>query len=241
MLLFGVALPASAATSEDKRAEAAKIAKKRESLIQRAERVNEQSNATKRSIEQVSAEISVTQAAVASRSETVDAINRDVAKVVIDSFVNGQQAQVAGLLSSFDGSGPALEAAREGYASLMAGSAADIVDEVRAARQDSERLGQRLTVQQAKLSTLNTQLENETAAIGKLQADLSALSLKVNGELVQLVADEIRQHEEAEAARARADADRQRKELVRLAELQRQETLRVAAQQTRALAAQPAA
>lgn len=238
--LFGVASPSSAATSDGKRAEAAQIAKRRESLIQRGERVNEQSKATKRSIEQVSDEIGATQSAVTAGSETVAAINRDVVKVVINSYVYGQQGPVAGLVRSFDGSGPSLEAAREGYASLIVGSAADSVDEVRAARQDAERLEQRLTTQQAKLSTLNTQLENETVVIEKIQADLTALASKVNGELVQLVADEARQREEAEAARARADADRQRKELARLAELQRQEALRVAEQQTRALAAKRA-
>ena len=240
-VLVGFALPAWASPADDKRAEAARIAKKREGLIQRAERINEQSKATRLKLDQVAAEVKVTEAAIGARSEAVSAINRNVADVVINSYVHGQQSVLADFVDSFAGSGPSLATAREVYASVLVGSAADKVDELRAARQDTERLGKELASKQARLTALGTQLETETVAITKVQAELATLALKVNGELVQLVADEARRREEAEAARARADAERQRQELVRAAEKQRQEVARVAEQQRQELDAKRAA
>ncbi len=240
-MVVGFALPAWASPADDKRAEAARIAKKREGLIQRAERINEQSKATKLKLDQVAAEVKVTEAAIGARSEAVSAINRNVADVVINSYVHGQQSVLADFVDSSAGSGSSLATAREVYASVMVGSAADKVDELRAARQDTERLGKELASKQARLTALGTQLETETVAITKVQAELATLALKVNGELVQLVADEARRREEAEAARARADAERQRQELVRAAEKQRQEVARVAEQQRQELDAKRAA
>lgn len=108
-------------------------------------------------------------------------------------------------------------------------------------QEDTEHLGKELASKQARLTALGTQLEAETVAISKVQAELATLALKVNGELVQLVADEARRREEAEAARARADAERQRQALARIAEKQRQEVARVAEQQRQELVARRAA
>ena len=178
----------------------------------------------------------MTEAAIGDRSEAVSAINKNVVDAVLNSYVQGQQSVLADFVDSFAGSGPSLSTAREVYASVLVGSAADKVDELRAARQDTERLGKELASKQARLTALGTQLETETVSITKVQAELATLALKVNGELVQLVADEARRREEAEAARARADAERQRQELVRAAEKQRQEVARVAEQQRQEVA-----
>jgi cell wall-associated NlpC family hydrolase len=240
-IVSGLSLSAAASPSDDKRAEAAQIAKKREALIQRAERLNEQSKATKLELDLVSAEVKVTEAAVSAQSETVSAINRNVVDVALNSYIYGEQSMLTDLVDSFNGSGPSVSAAREGYASMLVGSASDKVDELRAVRQDTERLGKELSSKQERLTTLGTQLQNETLAITKVQAELATLALKVNGELVQLVADEARRREEAEAARARADAERQRQELARIAEKQSRELARVAAQERQDLAAKRAA
>jgi peptidoglycan DL-endopeptidase CwlO len=240
-VMSGLSLSAAASPADDKRAEASQIAKKREALIQRAERLNEQSKATKLELDLVSVEVKVTEAAVGAQSETVSAINKNVVDIALNSYIYGEQSMLTDLVGSFTGSGPSVSAAREGYASMLVGSASDKVDELRAVRQDTERLGKELASKQERLTTLGTQLQNETLAITKVQAELATLALTVNGELVQLVADEARRREEAEAARARADAERQRQELARIAEKQSQELARVAAQERQDLAARRAA
>ena len=240
-VLSGLSLSAAASPADDKRAEATQIAKKREALIQRAERINEQSKATKLELDLLSAEVTVTEVAVGAQSEAVSAINKNIVDVAINSYVYGEQSQLTDLVDTFNGSGPSLLAAREGYASMLVGSASDKIDELRASRQDTERLGKELASKQERLTKLGAQLQTETAAVTKVQAELATLALKVNGELVQLVADEARRREEAEAARARADAERQRQELVRAAEKRRQEVARAAEQQRQDLAARSAA
>ncbi len=190
----------------------------REALIQRAERINEQSMETKLRLEQVTDEVKVTEAAIADRSAAVSTINKDVVDAAVHSYIYVQQITLADLVDSFDGSGGSLSAAPEVYASVLVGSASDEVDELRAERQDTERLGKELASEQARLAALGKQLETETVAITKVRAELATPALKVSGELVQLVADEGRRREEAEAARARADAERQRQELARMAE-----------------------
>jgi peptidoglycan DL-endopeptidase CwlO len=222
MIVLAGALPAGASPADDKRAEAARIAKKRESLIQRAEQLNEQSKATKLDLDRTTAEVAVSAAAVAQTSAEVSSLQNDLVGVTIKSYMYGEQGSFAELLVSVDGSGSSNAAAREGYASVLVGSATDKVDELRAARQDTERISRDLTSKQTRLTTLSTKLNTERSAVTKTQAELVVLATKVNGELVQLVADETRRREEAEAAKARAEADRQRKELARRAEQQRQ-------------------
>ena len=240
-VLSGLSLSAAASPADDKRAEAIQIAKKREALIQRAERLNEQSKATKLELDLLSAEVKVTEAAVGAQSEAVSVINKNIVDVAINSYIYGEQSQLTDLVDTFNGSGPSLLAAREGYASMLVGSASDKIDELRASRQDTERLGKELASKRERLTKLDAQLRTETAAVTKVQAELATLALKVNGELVQLVAEEARRREEAEAARASAEAERQRQELARIAEKRRQEVARATEQQRQDLAARLAA
>ena len=240
-VLSGLSLSAAASPADDKRAEAIQIAKKREALIQRAERLNEQSKATKLELDLLSADVTVTEAAVGAQSEAVSVINKNIVDVAINSYIYGEQSQLTDLVDTFNGSGPSLLAAREGYASMLVGSASDKIDELRASRQDTERLGKELASKRERLTKLDAQLRTETAAVTKVQAELATLALKVNGELVQLVAEEARRREEAEAAQASAEAERQRQELARIAEKRRQEVARATEQQRQDLAARLAA
>jgi peptidoglycan DL-endopeptidase CwlO len=220
--VLAVSVPAGASPADDKRAEVARIAKDTEALIRKGDQLNEKSKATKFKLDEVSREVSVAEVALARRSAEVSSLTGAVTHVVVKSYVYGEQDQFSDLLGSLEGTPGSNASARDGYSSVLVGSATDKVDELRAARQDAERLSRDLTDRQTRLTNLAAQLKTEKEAVVKTEAELAVLATKVTGELAQLVAEETRKRAEAEAARARAEAEAQRKELARRAEQQRQ-------------------
>jgi peptidoglycan DL-endopeptidase CwlO len=219
-LILGVASPASADAIGAKKAEAARIAKKRDELVQTAERLNEESKATKAKLDKVTTEVKQAEVDLAARGDALSTLQGNVSRVAVKAYIYGDSGDVASLVA-LGSDDPSAAAARDGYASVIAGSASDTVDAMRAARDDTDRLRSTLTGRQESLGALTTKLELQRAAVVKTQGELTALAGKVNGELVQLVADETRRREEAAAAKAKAEIERQRVESVRRAEQQR--------------------
>jgi peptidoglycan DL-endopeptidase CwlO len=222
MAVLAVSVPAGASPADDKRAEVARIAKDTEALIRKGDQLNEKSKATKFKLDEVSREVSVAEVALARRSAEVSSLTGAVTHVVVKSYVYGEQDQFSDLLGSLEGTPGSNASARDGYSSVLVGSATDKVDELRAARQDAERLSRDLTDRQTRLTNLAAQLKTEKEAVVKTEAELAVLATKVTGELAQLVAEETRKRAEADAARARAEAEAQRKELARRLEQERQ-------------------
>jgi peptidoglycan DL-endopeptidase CwlO len=219
-LVVALASPAAADAISAKKAEAARIAKRRDELVQTAERLNEESKATKAKLDKVAIEVKQAEVDLDARGDALTTLQGNVSKVAVKAYIYGDSGDVASLVA-LGSDDPSAAAARDGYASVIAGSAADTVDAMRTARDDTDRLRGALTARQQSLSALTTKLEQQRAGVAKTQTDLVALEAKVNGELVQLVAEETRRREEAAAAKAKADIERQRAEEVRRAEKQR--------------------
>jgi hypothetical protein len=126
--ITGRAPAASADPISDKKAEAARIAKKRDELIQTAEKLNEQSKATKQKLDEVSGEVAHVEAELATKTEGLSALQGSVAQVAVKAYIYGDSGDVANLVA-LGNSDPSSAAAREGYASVIAGSATDKVAE----------------------------------------------------------------------------------------------------------------
>jgi peptidoglycan DL-endopeptidase CwlO len=233
--------PASATPSDDKRAEAAQIAKRQERLVQRGEVLNERSKASKLKLDQLAADLATTKTAIASRTEEVTGIQKDVVAFAVNTYIYGQHGAISEVVDGLTADGLATAAGREGYAALIIGSANDQVDQLRAVRQDTERLNRDLSSKEAQWTKLDAQIASEQADIVQIKDDLAKLSTKVSGELVQLVERETRQREEAAAAKARADIERQRQDFAKAAERQRLEAAKAAAAVNAQLATKRAA
>jgi peptidoglycan DL-endopeptidase CwlO len=221
-LLLAVASPASADPIGAKKAEAARIAKKRDELVQSAEKLNEESKATKAKLDKVTAEVEQAEADLGTRSGALASLQGTASRVAVKVYIYGDSNDLTGLVA-IGGADPSAAAARDGYASVIAGSTADSVDALRAARDDTDRLRGTLAVRQQSLASLTTKLEKQRAGVVKTQAELTALAAKVDGELAQLVEQEARRREAEAAAKAKAEIERQRAEQVRRAEQQRQQ------------------
>jgi peptidoglycan DL-endopeptidase CwlO len=219
-LILAVASPASADAIGAKKAEAARIAKRRDELVQTAERLNEESKETKAKLDKVAIEVKQAELELAARGDALTTLQDNVSRVAVKAYIYGDSGDVASLVA-LGSDDPSAAAARDGYASVIAGSASDTVDAMRAARDDTERLRSTLTARQQNLSALTTKLEQQRAGVAKTQGELATLAGKVNGELVQLVAEETRRREEAAAAKAKAEIERQRAAETRRAEQQR--------------------
>ena len=206
---------ASAAPVDDKRAEAAKIAARQATLVQTAERLNEQAKASQDALALLGADLSTTEATLSQRDTELQKLSADQFQFALKSYVYGESPAVdvvgvvAGLTQLNDAS------VREGYAGAFIGLSADTTDNVKAVRQDISQLEKSLLGKQRQQSDLNKQLITSQAKVASTQAELNALAKQTDADLVVLVREEtarqeqqrmIQEKQAAEAAAAASQA-----------------------------------
>lgn len=203
---------ASAVPVDDKRAEAAKIAARQATLVQTAERLNEQAKASQDALELLGADLATTEATLSQRDTELQKLSADQFQFALKSYVYGESPAidvvgvVAGLTQLNDAS------VREGYAGAFIGLSADTTDNVKAVRQDISQLEKSLLGKQRQQSDLNKQLIASQAKVASTQAELNALAKQTDAELVVLVREESARQEqqrmlqEKQAAEATAAA-----------------------------------
>ena len=208
------ARPASANPIDDKRKQAERIAARRAELTAEAERLNEQAKAAEDELVQVTAELDKIRARLTGQEQVTTALRRQAVDLAINTYMRGDMTN--GLGSLVSDSGAVDLQLRRGYAPLVVGGQADVLDQARAAAEDTALLASQLDTKKSQQERLRTTVTQRRAGVDRAQQELAATAKQVDRDLQQLIAaEEARQAAEAEAAalaRQRADAERIQRE-----------------------------
>jgi peptidoglycan DL-endopeptidase CwlO len=207
LLVAGLAAPASADPIADKKAEAAKLAKRIEELRVWAEQLTEQYNKAKFDLAQLEVELAYSQAQVTAKDEESSALASRATQAAIQAYLYGGAASgPTQVIEQVNGSD---NAPREAYLSTMLGDLSDITDQVKAVRQDAGIRQKKLDEQQARKATLIKSTESKRVEASKAIEKSQALLATAKGDLAELVRkEEERLAREAEAAAKRAAEER---------------------------------
>jgi peptidoglycan DL-endopeptidase CwlO len=207
LLVAGLAAPASADPIADKKAEAAKLAKRIEDLRVWAEQLTEQYNKAKFDLAQLEVELAYSQAQVTAKDEESSALASRATQAAIQAYLYGGAA--SGPMQVIEQVNGSDNAPREAYLSTMLGDLSDITDQVKAVRQDANLRQKKLDEQQARKATLIKSTETKRVEAGKAIEKSQALLATAKGDLAELVRkEEERLAREAEAAAKRAAEER---------------------------------
>jgi peptidoglycan DL-endopeptidase CwlO len=206
--------PASANPIDDKRKQAERIAARRAELIAEAERLNEQAKAAEDELVQVTAELDKIRARLTGQEQVTTALRRQAVDLAINTYMRGDMTN--GLGSLVSDSGAVDLQLRRGYAPLVVGGQADVLDQARAAAEDTAVLASQLDAKKSQQERLRTTVTQRRAGVDRTQQELAATAKQVDRDLQQLIAaEEARKAAEAEAAalaRQRAEAERIQRE-----------------------------
>jgi peptidoglycan DL-endopeptidase CwlO len=207
LLVASLAAPASADPISDKKAEAAKLAKRIEELRVWAEQLTEQYNKAKFDLAQLEVELAYSQAQVAAKDEESSALASRATQAAIQAYLYGGAASgPVQVIEQVNGSD---NAPREAYLSTMLGDLSDITDQVKAVRQDASIRQKKLDEQQARKATLIKSTETKRVEASKAIDKSQKLLATAKGDLADLVRkEEERLAREAEAAAKRAAEER---------------------------------
>jgi peptidoglycan DL-endopeptidase CwlO len=207
LLVAGLAAPASADPIADKKAEAAKLAKRIEELRVWAEQLTEQYNKAKFDLAQLEVELAYSQAQVTAKDEESSALASRATQAAIQAYLYGGAA--SGPIQVIEQVNGSDNAPREAYLSTMLGDLSDITDQVKAVRQDASIRQKKLDEQQARKATLIKSTESKRVEAGKAIDKSQKLLETAKGDLAVLVRqEEERRAREAEAAAKRAAEER---------------------------------
>ena len=208
------ARPASANAIDDKRKQAERIAARRNELTAEAERLNEQAKAAEDDLTIVSTELDQIRARLTGQEQVTTSLRRQAVDLAINTYMRGDMTN--GLGSLVSDSGAIDIQLRRGYAPLVVGGQADVLDQARAAAEDTATLASQLDAKKSEQERLRTTITQRRNAVDRTQQQLATTAKQVDGELQQLiVAEEARKAAEAEAAalaRQRAEAERIQRE-----------------------------
>lgn len=207
LLVASLAAPASADPIADKKAEAAKLAKRIDELRVWAEQLTEQYNKAKFDLAQLEVELAFSQAQVTAKDEESFALASRATQAAIQAYLYGGAASgPTQIIEQVNGSD---NAPREAYLSTMLGDLSDITDQVKAVRQDASIRQKKLDEQQARKATLIKSTETKRVEASKAIEKSQALLATAKGDLAELVRkEEERLAREAEAAAKRAAEER---------------------------------
>jgi peptidoglycan DL-endopeptidase CwlO len=207
LLVAGLAAPASADPIADKKAEAAKLAKRIEDLRVWAEQLTEQYNKAKFDLAQLEVELAATQAQLTAKDEESSALASRATQAAIQAYVYGGAA--SGPVQVIEQVNGSETSPREAYLSTMLGDLSDLSDQVKAVRQDASVRQKKLDEQQARKASLIKSTESKRVEASKAIEKSEALLKTAKGDLVELVRkEEERRAREAEAAAKRAAEER---------------------------------
>lgn len=239
LVLSAIAVtPTSSAANpvDDKRAEAKRIAAQSEQLTSQAERLNERAKQASDELASLQAQLGASRQQLDKQSAAVDGLRKRLAVFALNSYMRGDTAGGLGALLVDDGANEA--GLRRGYAPAVLGDQTDLLDQLRAARQDIDSQTRAVQTKAARQQQLIATLAKDKADLEQTQQKLAKLAASVDQDLKAAVAEEAAR---AAAAAEAAAAERQRKELARraaaAAERQRQALAEQSAAARRAAAA----
>lgn len=192
--------PVGADPIADLQAEAARlnqqIAKQRETAAVMAERFNQ----ARYELSIIEKDLGATEAKVAALDTEAVRLSDQISGVAIRAYVYGSNDSGAlGTVLTADST------QREAYLASLVGDVTDVVDRVRAFRDDSAKQQEELEAKKARKDNLIAETEKRRVAAEKAAKQLEASLAKTKGELAEAVeADRIRREREAAEAAQRA-------------------------------------
>jgi peptidoglycan DL-endopeptidase CwlO len=196
--LLVAAPPVGADPISDKKAEASRLAAKIDKLMKSAELLAEQYNKARYELGLLEKDLASAEQQVQTRDAEAVALADRVSAVAVRSYIYGgtDTGPLAGILVDND-------TPREAYLASLVGDVTDVVDQVRAARDDAAKVQKAVADKKARKDKLITQTEKNRLAAEKGAKELQVTLDKTKGELKELVkAEQIRkQKAEEEAAR----------------------------------------
>ena len=198
-LLAGVA-PATADQIEDKRAEAAALASKLDEQAQRIVAMDVQYRRAKDQVDDAQAGIAQAETEMAAAARHQDDLRRILATQAQDAYVVGGSVTVLRYLIRTNAGD---EVVRRAYLRLVTGQDRQVIDQLKASRQDLAALRDRLEAARRKAKAEADALAADRDDLDRAIRAQRAVLAEVNGELASLVAAE-QARRDAESARLAA-------------------------------------
>ena len=206
------AAPAQADKISDLQAQAKALADKRDRMNKEAERLAEQYNQARVELAKLNAQIDGVKAQLDAQDGQLGDLNGRLAKFALQSYMYGDQASGLGALLTSDDA-VANVAQRRGYSPVVLGSSVDVADELKAVRQDTDRLKQDLAAKEAKQTKLTAQIKGQGEAAKKASEAATKSLVGVNADLATAVKEEEARRQAELARQAAAEAARRAAEL----------------------------
>jgi peptidoglycan DL-endopeptidase CwlO len=201
LLIFGFALPASADAVSDLKAKAERIRVKKEKLREDSEILAEKINASVDELANIDKDVGVAEVQLGAQEATIAKLGTQAFLFAVNSYVLGSESNGIGTILAPGGIGND-SAQRDGYSSVLLGGTADVTDQVKAVRQDTDRIKVSLLAKQKRQAELKASLVNDQAQVEKASLELVELEKQNDAALAQAVTDA----EEAERKRLEAQA-----------------------------------
>ena len=191
--------PADASPVSDKQAEAKRIARERERLTQQAEQANEHAKQADDELATLTQQLATSTNALATQVSAVSALQQQLAAFAVSSYTGGDST--SGIVGLVTGDGANETALRRGYAPIVLGGNTDILDQLRAARQDVTRATAALDARLARQRQLTRAIASDRADITRTEERLARLAASTDRELAAAIATEQAKQAALEARR----------------------------------------
>jgi peptidoglycan DL-endopeptidase CwlO len=201
LLIFGAALPASADAVSDLKAKAERIRVKKDKLREQSEVLAEKINASVEELATIDKDVGVAEVQLGAQEATIAKLGTQAFQFAVNSYVLGSESNGLGTILAPGGIGND-SAQRDGYSSVLLGGTADVTDQVKAVRQDTDRIKVSLLAKQKRQAELKATLVSDQAQVEKARTEIEALEQQNDAALTQAVKDA----EEAERKRLEAQA-----------------------------------
>jgi peptidoglycan DL-endopeptidase CwlO len=201
LLSFGASLPASADAVSDRKAEAARIAAKKDKLREQHEVLAEKINASVEELANIEKDVGVAEVQLGEQEAAISKLGTQAFQFAVNSYVLGSESNGLGTILAPGGIGND-SAQRDGYSAVLLGGSADVTDQVKAVRQDTDRIKVGLLAKLKRQSELKLSLEKDNTQIEGAQVELDKLEKQNDAALAQAIKDA----EEANRLRLEAEA-----------------------------------
>ena len=201
LLIFGAALPASADAVSDLKAKAERIRFKKDKLREQSEVLAEKINASVEELATIDKDVGVAEVQLGAQEATIAKLGTQAFQFAVNSYVLGSESNGLGTILAPGGIGND-SAQRDGYSSVLLGGTADVTDQVKAVRQDTDRIKVSLLAKQRRQAELKASLLTDQLQVDRARTEIEALEQQNDAALTQAVKDA----EEAERKRLEAQA-----------------------------------
>lgn len=215
-VLVSTLFVASGPATADKVGDLTQQAKNLQDQIDRknaeAERLAERYNQARSEMARLDEQIGQVKAKLDAQDGQIGQLNDRLAKFAVQTYMYGDQdGGLTALLATDDGASSIAQ--RRGYSPVVLGTNVDVADQLKATRQDTDKLKAELAVKEAQQAKLAKALETSRQAAATASDDATKLLATTNASLRKAVAEEQARRKAAAEAAAAAEQARRTAEL----------------------------